>query len=118
MNTAGIKSTTRPSDEEIFARDGFMCIYCGFDGRSFEGWQFLEVDHFKPRCLGGGDDRENLVTSCAICNRLKGANYWESRDRVRAEIGKWRAQMREFYNTNVSHLVRPKGSGSIETSVG
>ena len=63
----------RPLDEEIFKRDNFRCVYCGFNGNTFENWAFLQVDHFKPRCLGGSDEPENLVTSCIVCNHMKGA---------------------------------------------
>jgi hypothetical protein len=53
---------------EIFKRDGLMCRYCG--KRPPE--TILEVDHVVPRCEGGGDEPENLVTSCFDCNRGKG----------------------------------------------
>lgn len=35
----------------------------------------LEIDHFRPRSAGGGDERENLVYCCTTCNRLKG-DFW------------------------------------------
>lgn len=49
----------------VFARDGWACQYCG--SRST-----LTVDHVVPRSKGGGSNWENIVASCAPCNRRKG----------------------------------------------
>ena len=52
---------------EVFKRDKFSCVYCGAKPTESE----LEIDHFTPKCKGGGDDIANLVTSCFNCNRGK-----------------------------------------------
>lgn len=57
----------------IFARDAWTCQYCGSQTT-------LTVDHVIPRSKGGGSDWENVVTSCAPCNRRKG-------DRLPDQIG-------------------------------
>ncbi len=49
----------------VFARDGWACQYCG--SRST-----LTVDHVIPRSKGGDSSWENIVASCAPCNRRKG----------------------------------------------
>jgi 5-methylcytosine-specific restriction endonuclease McrA len=49
----------------VFARDGWQCQYCG-------ARTSLTVDHVIPRSKGGGSDWENIVASCAPCNRRKG----------------------------------------------
>src|SRR3978361_1010177 len=49
----------------VFARDGWECQYCG-------ARTALTVDHVIPRSKGGGSDWENIVASCAPCNRRKG----------------------------------------------
>ncbi len=49
----------------IFARDGWSCQYCGSGSR-------LTVDHVIPRSKGGTSSWENIVASCAPCNRRKG----------------------------------------------
>ena len=41
-----------------------------------DGWEppypdYLQVDHKKPRSLGGVDDMENLTLLCDPCNRFK-----------------------------------------------
>lgn len=49
----------------VFARDRWECQYCG-SGSS------LTVDHVVPRSRGGDSSWENIVASCAPCNRRKG----------------------------------------------
>jgi 5-methylcytosine-specific restriction endonuclease McrA len=49
----------------VFARDRWTCQYCGSRGN-------LTVDHVVPRSKGGVSTWENIVTSCAPCNRRKG----------------------------------------------
>ncbi len=49
----------------VFARDGWTCQYCGSRTN-------LTVDHVIPRSKGGPSTWENIVASCAPCNRRKG----------------------------------------------
>jgi 5-methylcytosine-specific restriction endonuclease McrA len=49
----------------VFARDSWTCQYCGRTSH-------LTVDHVMPRSRGGASVWENIVTSCAPCNRRKG----------------------------------------------
>jgi 5-methylcytosine-specific restriction endonuclease McrA len=49
----------------VFARDRWTCQYCGSRGN-------LTVDHVVPRSKGGPSSWDNIVTSCAPCNRRKG----------------------------------------------
>ncbi len=62
---------------EIFARDGFICHYCGERGGN------LEVDHMIPVSRGGTDESGNLTTACRRCNRQK-------KDRTPEEFKAWR----------------------------
>ena len=54
--------------EEVFARDGHRCVYCGeqFPEES------LTVDHVQPRVRGGDRSGGNLVSACRGCNTAKG----------------------------------------------
>lgn len=54
------------SRKRIFARDSFLCTYCGQGGH-------LECDHIVPVSAGGSDKDDNLTTSCRKCNRSKGS---------------------------------------------
>jgi 5-methylcytosine-specific restriction endonuclease McrA len=49
----------------VFARDAWTCQYCGSRSN-------LTVDHVIPRSKGGKSNWENIVASCAPCNRRKG----------------------------------------------
>ena len=49
----------------VFARDSWTCQYCGSRSN-------LTVDHVVPRSKGGESTWENIVASCAPCNRRKG----------------------------------------------
>jgi 5-methylcytosine-specific restriction endonuclease McrA len=59
------RGSARISRRAVFARDRHRCQYCGSD-------RHLTVDHVVPRSKGGLDTWDNLVTSCAPCNRKKG----------------------------------------------
>lgn len=61
------KTITKKARFEIFKRDGFVCQYCGAQPPSV----ILHIDHITPVKLGGGNDIENLVTSCQRCNQGK-----------------------------------------------
>jgi 5-methylcytosine-specific restriction endonuclease McrA len=54
--------------EELFARDGWRCVYCG----AVLPAEALSVDHVHPRVKGGDHSPGNLVTACIACNSRKG----------------------------------------------
>lgn len=60
----------------VLKRDGFRCQYCGADPKKDES-VILHVDHIIPKSKGGGDEMENLVTSCFKCNIGKSNNLLE-----------------------------------------
>src|SRR3954464_8653407 len=59
------RAKRRITRRAVFARDSWTCQYCGTTSH-------LTVDHVIPRRRGGPSDWENIVTSCAPCNRRKG----------------------------------------------
>ena len=56
----------RLSRRSIFARDNYICQYCGIRAKE------LTVDHVIPKRLGGTESWENLVCCCRKCNAKKG----------------------------------------------
>lgn len=52
----------------IFARDGYRCLYCGAKRLISE----LTYDHVVPRAQGGKTTWDNIATCCVPCNRKKG----------------------------------------------
>ncbi|MCA9821822.1 MAG: HNH endonuclease [Dehalococcoidia bacterium] len=55
----------RLTRKEVFARDGWTCVYCGKATRE------LTLDHVLPRHRGGKHTWENLVAACKTCNHRK-----------------------------------------------
>lgn len=56
------------SNPALFARDQYLCLYCG---REFHRQQ-LTRDHVVPVSRGGRDVWENVVAACFHCNSRKG----------------------------------------------
>jgi len=56
----------RITRKAVLARDEWTCQYCGTEKPG------LTVDHVIPRSRGGESVWENIVASCASCNRRKG----------------------------------------------
>ena len=52
----------------VFLRDKFLCQYCS---KSFKVEE-LTFDHVIPKSKGGKTSWDNVVTSCRICNTMKG----------------------------------------------
>lgn len=52
----------------LYARDRYMCAYCGDD---FEA-RTLTIDHVLPKSKGGKNTWVNCVTACKSCNHRKG----------------------------------------------
>lgn len=58
-------------NKALFARDGYLCLYCG-KNRATGGQHFrLTRDHVIPQGQGGPDTWANTVTACSRCNNLK-----------------------------------------------
>lgn len=55
------------NNQTLFARDAFLCLYCGhqFSARG------LSRDHVVPLSVGGRDTWNNVVTACKRCNNHK-----------------------------------------------
>ena len=86
----------------IFARDNFHCVYCDYDGSTFERWRCLAIDHFIPRASGGTEDDANLVTACMDCNFMKQRFRFATVAEARVQMGKWVAQERQIFERNFS----------------
>ena len=63
-------SISKKTRFEVFKRDGFQCAYCGKSPPSV----VLEADHIQPKCKGGKNNPDNLITACFDCNRGKAGN--------------------------------------------
>lgn len=66
--TNALDPTPALTNAALFARDGYLCLYCGHDfSRSH-----LTRDHVMPVSKGGRDIWENVVAACFHCNSRKG----------------------------------------------
>ena len=54
--------------QKTWARDSFMCLYCGWKMGDVQ----LSVDHFVPLFMGGANNIDNYVSACRRCNKDKG----------------------------------------------
>lgn len=73
--TPQLRSKPLLTNDALFARDDYHCLYCG-KAFPFPG---LSRDHVVPKSRGGKDRWENVVTACRRCNQHKG-------DRLLGEI--------------------------------
>lgn len=61
---------TKKAEERWGLKRKWRCVYCG-RGTG------LQVDHFEPTAMGGGDDIWNLMPACDRCNASKnGLDPW------------------------------------------
>lgn len=63
-----LEDFTHEQKEEILKRDGYKCVICG---RGLKDGIELQIDHIKPKYLGGKSDIENGQTLCAQHNFIK-----------------------------------------------
>ncbi|MGH7239144.1 MAG: HNH endonuclease [Candidatus Saccharimonadales bacterium] len=65
---------TNPSKrKEIFERDKYTCFYCGDKVTS----ENATLDHLIPQFKGGKNTKQNLKTSCLMCNSIKSGKTYE-----------------------------------------
>jgi len=67
-NARAIDPTPALTNSALFARDQYLCMYCGRP----HARQQLTRDHVHPVSRGGADTWENVVTACFACNSRKG----------------------------------------------
>lgn len=78
---------------EILRRDSHTCRYCGASAPDVP----LRVDHVTPVALGGGDEPNNLATSCEPCNSGKSSATVDSSvvANVSDDALRWAAAMQQ-----------------------
>jgi hypothetical protein len=75
---AGSRAIKASLRSKVLGRDGLICQECGrelHDIKNLIDDRKATVDHIVPRCLGGGDDEENLRCLCHQCNSAQGSTY-------------------------------------------
>ncbi len=59
--------------KEVYERDCWICYYCGEPVTETN----VTLDHFIPVSKGGTNKKENLKTSCLLCNSIKSGKTYE-----------------------------------------
>ena len=59
--------------QELFERDKWKCHYCGEEVTK----DSATLDHLIPQSNGGKNTKENLKTSCLLCNSIKSGKTYE-----------------------------------------
>jgi 5-methylcytosine-specific restriction endonuclease McrA len=59
--------------QELFERDNWTCYYCGEKVTKDNA----TLDHLTPQCKDGKNTKENLKTSCLLCNSIKSGKTYE-----------------------------------------
>ncbi len=59
--------------EELFKRDKYQCHYCGETVTRDNA----TLDHLIPQSKGGKNTKDNLKTSCLMCNSIKSGKTYE-----------------------------------------
>lgn len=69
-------ATDSVSDDQIFSRDKWKCVYCKSrvhkcDGINFGDYKMATIDHVIPLSKGGDDTESNKACACFECNCIK-----------------------------------------------
>lgn len=60
--------------QQVYNKYDGHCAYCGYELE----YKDMQVEHIKPRCVGGTNDIENLLPTCRLCNHYKRGNDLDS----------------------------------------
>ena len=93
----------------IHERDGFICVYCGWDGTRWPNWLFLSWDHLLPKDHPQREQEEFIVTACRFCNGVHNKTKFDVEGKPpdeivaikRQKVSERTAEYREFWDENV-----------------
>lgn len=98
------KSISKKLREEIRAKFGGRCAYCGCDVS-----QKMQVDHVIPLESGGLDEARNMFPACPACNNFK---YTMSVETFRSEL---KLQVERAIQYSVNYRMAKKHGLVVET---
>ena len=96
-------------ESEVYKRDRWTCVYCGFDGRSFDSWMQLTLDHIIPQHQKKDHSKKNLVACCTSCNSITSRMEFETENREQILAAKLKRvrKRRAWYFERWQELVLP-----------
>ena len=71
---------------EVMSRDGFVCAYCGLDGKAWPNWLYLSWDHLLPPGHPNRDKPQFIVTACRFCNEVHNRTVFDVDGKTPAEL--------------------------------
>ncbi|NBV28087.1 HNH endonuclease [bacterium] len=102
-----LTTKNQPTKDKIraiaFDKFGGKCAYCGVD--LIKGWN---VDHIKPKVLGGTNDLDNLNPSCKDCNNYK----------RHTDLEGYRDQLHKMLNEKLEYLFKSKTKMQVAINMG
>ena len=112
--TDSLRGYTHP----IHERDGYICVYCCWDGRLWPNWLYLSRDHLLPKGHPQREQEEFVVTACRFCNEVHNRTTFEvegkSPDEIisvkRQAVLERRAEYKDFWDQKVCKSGRPIAS--------
>jgi len=88
--------------KDTYQRYHFTCVYCGFDGRPFDSWMQLSIDHIRPITCSGSNEPDNLVVACRACNsitsRMKFTEGMSREEIIKQKRNQVKRRRKEFYD--------------------
>lgn len=70
----------------VHRRDGFTCVYCGWDGTQWPNWLYLSWDHLLPKGHPDRDNERYIVTACRICNEFRNRTAFDVEGKTPGQI--------------------------------
>ena len=81
---------------DVFTRDKKQCVFCGKDlMHSFDDFWSAKADHLIPREMREdlAQSTDNMVTSCHVCNNLKGEFFPDELTQLNPSIPEHKEQI-------------------------
>jgi hypothetical protein len=82
----GTKHIPQATRDAVMIRDGHRCTFTSAEGKRCTATHDLQIDHIKPRALGGGHEAENLRVLCGAHNRYEAQRILGSQVREPAPV--------------------------------
>jgi hypothetical protein len=89
----------RATRDAVMIRDGHRCAFVGRDGRRCSATHDLQIDHIRPRALGGGHAPQNLRVLCGAHNRYEARRILGHR--VSESVPQWSIRAARPVTSNV-----------------
>jgi len=105
---------------EILKRDGFVCRYCGLDGKTWPYWLYLSRDHLLPEGDPKRDDPNFIVAACRFCNEVHNKTprdvEGKTRDQLveqkRPDVAARRDEYKRFWDEHVKPVTDDWGAAA------